>query len=276
MKKLLALSLLAFSSFAFANTATCNMLVPFPPGGAADTWARALQRANPNIQLEYKPGAFSAVAANQLERNKDHFFIGLPTMYSAQNPNKNISTEMLYILYTLDATIVTSTNLTLKDLATKDINIGVWALNSPQHSIALQLKEVNPRLNIVPLGGDAKALPIVANKEVEIYITSPLTAAQWETNFKHITEVITIPFNKEIRKDGFRLSVYNMFGVFIHKDATADQRKHILNCVETATSNPQYVEDIKKTSTTVANIKGEEKDKLLEKHISVTYRKFGL
>lgn len=271
------MTVLAFSSSAFANTATCNMLVAHPPGGAADTWARILQKANPNIRIEFKPGAFSTVAADQLGKNKDHFFIGVPTMYSAQNPNKNISTELLYILFTSDAVIVTSTNLTLKDLATKDINIGVWALNSPQHATALELKEINPRLNIVPLGGDGKALPLVVNKEVEIYITSALTAAQWTSNFKHITEIITIPFNKEIRKDGFRLTGYKtLFGVFIHKDATADQRKHILNCIETATSNPQYVEDIKKTSTAVANIKGEEKDKILEKHISVVYRKFGL
>jgi tripartite-type tricarboxylate transporter receptor subunit TctC len=276
MKKLIALALMAFSGFAFANTNICQMVVPFPPGGAADAWARALQKGNPSIRLEFKPGAFNSVASAQLERDKDQFFIGLPTMYSAQNPNKNITAELFYILYTLDQTIITSTNLTLKDIATKDINVGVWAFNSPQHAIALQLKEINPKLNIVALGGDSKALPVLVNKEVEIYITGPTTAQQWMNNFKTVTEVVTIPFNKEIKRDGFTLSSYNFFGVFVNKDATPDQRRHIMNCVETATRNPEYLEEERKTGVPAANIKGEEKDRLLEKFIQNTYRKFGL
>lgn len=265
MKKLLIAFLSFMSLSAFANE--CRLVVPFPPGGSTDLYATALRKGNSKFLVDYKPGAYSAVAVAHLDQNKDHFIITNPALYSAGNPNKNPNVELYQILFGIDLSIVTGKGITLDDLLTKKLSIGVPGLGQSQHLVALQLKEKNPQLEIIPTGNDAKTLPLLINKDLDAYVSGSVIADKWISEFKTLSNVIEVPFNKPITRSKVTLTNMNFIGIFISKDATAAQRAHIDQCLSTATSSTEYKENIESFGFKPLNIKGVEKDKLLDAHI---------
>lgn len=265
MKTLLLLILLVITINTSANE--CRLIVPYAPGGSTDLYANALRTSNRKFHIDYKPGAFTSLAIAHIEHNKDQFFIANPVMYSAANPNKNPNVELLHILFGIDLAIITGKNITFEDLLTKQLNIGVPGIGQPQHLVALQLKEKNPLIEIVPMGSDIKALPLVINKGIDAYISGAVIANKWLVDFNTITNIVTVPFNKSITINNVTLSNLNFIGVFVSKDLTTLQRAHITSCINTSTTAAEYRTILSSVGIVPLNIIGIEKDKLLEAHI---------
>jgi len=138
------------------------MVIDYPAGGALDNQARLMMAANPDFkQLEYKIGGMSALAIRHLEENKDVIFFGSPAAFGANSPIKNPPIELVRIVLSAPLYAVTNKDVTWDKLITEKINLGIPGLGTSHHVLALQLKEINPNIEIIPTGGDNKALPIL-------------------------------------------------------------------------------------------------------------------
>lgn len=264
-KSLLALIISAFSLTATAND--CKLIVPFTPGGSTDIYANALKKGNSQFFIDYKPGAFSALATSHINQNKDQFFMATPSMYSASNPNKSPDIDLLQILFGIDLAIVTGKQATLDDLLTKKVSIGVPNIGQAQHLIALQLQEKNPLIVIVPTGGDTKAIQLLVNKEIDAYVSSSIIANKWLGDFNTLSNITTVPFNKPVTRNNVTLHNLNFVGIFVSKDLSDSQKDHISKCINTSTASSEYKSAISEIGISPLNATGLEKDKLLAAHI---------
>jgi tripartite-type tricarboxylate transporter receptor subunit TctC len=132
---------------------------------------------------------------------------------------------------------------------TKPVFIGIAALGGSGHILAAQFKERNPLVTIVPIGGDAKALPLMMNKEIDLDIMNSSNGLQWIDNFK-FKALFEIPLGKmSIVKNGLTLSNYSVWIAFIHKDASPEQKKVLVDCLNKVTSSPVWKEELHKTAS---------------------------
>ena len=233
----------------FASTLnTCNVVVPFAAGGPADIYARLMQRVNPDIvRVENRPGAYSAPAMAFLENNKNFILLSSPGMYSPKNPSKNNDLEALQVVILTNLIGVTNSNITFDDLLTKPVNIGIAALGGSGQILAGQLKERNPLIQLIPTGGDAKSLPLLMNKEIDLNIMNSSNGLQWINDFK-FKSLFDIPLGKQtIVKNGVTLDNYSIWIAFIHKDASPDQKQVLKSCLNKVTSSPIWKEELLKT-----------------------------
>lgn len=273
MKKLLIA--LTFWICGIASAQQCVMMLPFAPGGSSDLYARIIQKYNPNIRIEYKPGAFASQVVAAMEQNKSVFLATTPTMYSSANPNKDPGVELLQVLFPIDAVIMTGKDIVFSDLLNKKINFAIPTLGQNHHVVSLALKEKNPQLEIVPMGSDIKALPALLNKEVDALAISAPIANEWVAQHPQLKIIANIPVGKPFVSNGVVLENMNFWGLFVNRDASAEQKQSALNCVNQAAAQPGHDEDFKRVGITTRRTVGAEKDKLLSDYIRVM-KKYGL
>lgn len=247
---------------------SCTMVLPFPAGGSSDLYSKIIQKQNTDIVIQYKPGAFAAVATSAMQTNKDWFMLSVANMYSAGNPNKNINLELLKILFFIDSMIITNKNISFSDLLTKKVNVGVPVIGHTHHAISLAIKQKNPNLEVISFGGDVKALPALISGDIDAYVISSPIGNNWLSQFPSLNLVSDIPFNKPYMSEGVVLESLNFFGVFVHKDATPEQKQHALNCIQKSISQPGYVEEFSRIGIKPKEFNGKEKDNILNRYIT--------
>ena len=254
---------------------TCLMVIPFPPGGSSDLYGRIIQKYNSDIVINFKPGAYASHAISTMRNNKDAFMISVPNMYSEGNPDKNPNVELVKVLFVIDAMIVTTKNIKFSNLVTDKLNIGVNTLGSTQHLISLQIKKKNPKLEVVPFGGDTKALSALISGDIDAYIVSSPIGNQWLKQHKTMSLLAEIPSDRPFKYDDLRLTSLNLFGVFVSKDATTEQKQHVVNCIQKSISQPGYVEEFSRICIKPKDFNGKEKDNILNRYVT-SLRQVGL
>lgn len=237
----------------FAKDATCSMIVPFAAGGGGDINARVLQKGNKNIVIEYKPGAFAAAAVNHINNNPDSFMLAPLVMFGADNPNKDVNVDVLRVMYGIDLVIVSNREMSVDDLVDKKLNIGIPYVGTTQHIIALQFANKNKQMELIPMGGDTKALPALVSKDLDAYITNTVVAKQWIKNYPQFHSVVEIPFDKKVFTHGITLENYLFQGIIISKFANKEQKQKIEECIDTATSAPEFKQEIANLNIKVVN-----------------------
>lgn len=262
-------------SMSFAHAQTCKMVIDFPPGGALDSQARLMMKANPNIKtLEYKLGGISTLAIRHLEENKDFMFFGSPSAFGDKSPLKDPPIELLKIVLSAPIYALTNKNITWEQLIKEKINVGVPGIGTSHHILALQLQEINSNINIIPTGGDAKALPLIVNKDLDVYLVSSTNGFNWASHY-NFNIIFTIALGENFRRGGVTLTSVAFNGIFVHKDATAEQKNNVLQCVEDAVTSKIYQETLTNLKVIPLNIGGKEKDRLLNQYITFM-KKYGL
>lgn len=275
MNKLLTSLALAFTlSTAYAND-TCKMVIDYPAGGALDNQARLMMKANPNFKnLEYKIGGMSAVAIRHLEENKDTVFFGSPAAFGANSPIKNPPIELVKIVLSAPLYALTNKDITWEQLTKEKINLGIPGLGTSHHVLALQLKEINPEINIVPTGGDNKALPLIVNKDIDVYLVSSTNGFNWSRDF-NLKVIFTIALGEHFKRGNHTLTSVAFNGMFVHKDATPEQKAHLVKCVEDAVTTGIWKDTLTSLKVTPLNIGGSEKDRLFNQYVGYM-KKYGL
>lgn len=273
MFKFLPAILLVWSGAVSANT--CKMVIDYPAGGALDTQARLVMKANPNVnRLEYKIGGVSSIAIRHLEENKDTIFFGSPAAFGNNSPIKNPPIELVKIVLSAPLYAITNKDVTWENLIKDKVNIGVPGIGTSHHVLALQLKEINPDINIIPTGGDAKALQLVGNKELDMYLVSATNGYNWAQNFNYKI-IFTISLGEKFKRGDVELTSVAFNGMFMHKDATVEQKATAIKCIEDAVTSELYKSTLQSLKVTPLNIDGKEKDRLFNQYVGFM-KKYGL
>ena len=274
MKKLLITAMMAFAGSVYADN-TCKMVIDYPAGGALDNQARLMMKANPNFKnLEYKVGGMSALAIKYLEENKDVLFFGSPAAFGANSPIKNPPIELVKIVLSAPLYALTNKDITWEQLTKEKINLGIPGLGTSHHVLALQLKEINPNINIVPTGGDNKALPLIVNKDLDVYLVSSTNGFNWSRDF-NLKVIFTISLGENFKRGNASLTSVAFNGIFVHKDATPEQKAHMIKCIEDAVTTNTWKDTLTSLKVTPLNIGGAEKDKLFNQYVGYM-KKYGL
>jgi len=270
MKKSVILVLLAaIAASAFgASSTSCNLVIDYPPGGTSDTYVRLLQKQNPDIMIEYKTGGAGAVAINHISENKEIAWFGSPVFALKNSPVKNPPVELVRILVGAPILAVSTKPMSWDKLLTGKVNIGFPAIGTSHHLIALQLQEKNPNIQLIPSGGDAKALPMVMNGDLDLYLISATAGNNWVRDFKMDT-FFAIDYNKPLIRNDLELNYLGFNGIFVHKDATPEQKAHIMSCIEKATAHPEWAASLKNLGAVPIDLKGAEKDNAYAKFLAL-------
>ena len=251
----------------------CEIIVPAPPGGALDIYARGMQKIDSSIRLEYKPGAYSSVAVKYMNDHPRYGLIAPPNMHSTQFTGDH-NTDLLYMILGADVIALTSKNISTTQLKTDKLTIGIPLVGNPHHVVALELQKHNPNITIVPFGSDLKALPALINKDVDLYITAPANANKWVNEFD-VRKLFEVPFNKHTTVNGVSLTNVGWSGIFVSKKATVEQRANIVECTQRVINNPQWVVEMRNVGVIGLNLDGKEKDKFLNYYQDIM-KKYGL
>jgi len=272
MKKIIiALALGLVSSIATANT--CGVVIDFPPGGTSDRYARLLQKYNPEYKIEYRTGGMSVPAVNFLGDNPDYIYLGSPVLFGDKSPLKPPPIELHKILIGAPILAVTTKSIDWSKLLSDKINIGVPGLGTSHHLIVEQLKEHNPKIEVVPTGGDNKALPMIMNGDLDLYLISATSGLVWLDNHKQITNLFTVEFNKPFIRGNIKLQSVGFNGAFIHKNANSTQRQKAIDCLDKVTSQPGWTDELRKMGAGPVQLVGKEKETALKLYVD-TLRKY--
>jgi tripartite-type tricarboxylate transporter receptor subunit TctC len=200
-----------------------------------------------------------------IENHRDFGLLIVPSLYSTQNPFK-INVEPLKIFSGTDQLILSNKDITFDTLLTGEINLGVPFLGGPQHMLALKIKEKNPKLEIVPLGGDAKAMTVIMNKDVDAYISSVAITQRWVDDFK-FKALLKIPVLKTTTYRGITFNNLTVNTLFVHKDASPTQKAKLLQCLDNTIASPSWDTDLKALGVTPLNISGSEMESIINTYI---------
>jgi len=256
---------------AYANT--CGVVIDFPPGGTSDRYARLLQKYNSEYRIEYRTGGMSVPAVNFLGDNPEFIYLGSPVLFGDKSPLKNPPIELYKILIGAPILAVTTKSIDWNKLLTDKINIGVPGLGTSHHLIVEQLKEYNSNIEVVPTGGDSKALPMVINGDLDVYLISATSGLVWLDNHKQIKNIFTVEFNKPFIKGNVRLLSVGFNGAFIHKGASPLQRQKAIDCLDKVTNQPGWTDDLQKMGAGPVQLIGKDKEDALKLYVE-TLRKF--
>lgn len=260
-----------------AQSKSCGVVIEFPPGGAADRYARLLQKYNPEFRVEYRVGANGSLAVQYAGENPDFIYFASPSSFGKSSPYKSNPPIDLYkiLIGSSNIAVTSKPSIDLHKLMYSSLNVGIGSFGIPQHVIVEQLKNFNPKLNIIPTGGDAKALPLIINGELDVYVMSAISGTAWLDQFKQLKNIMTIDFNKTFIKDEMKIESVGFIGAFTHKNATAVQKQKAIDCLEKAISQPGWTEELKTMNANPVMISGKEKDIVLQKYIDLL-KKFDL
>ena len=273
--KLLSLVFALTMSTASLAAYKCTLLVPFPPGGATDIMSRTLQIGNPDIEVDYKPGAFGSVAINQMNKTSNTFILSPAIMYSAKNPIKNLDIELNRIVFAMPIKILTKKYINLEDIADSPIKIGVSCKGCPFEGLALEIKDKNQNVSLIVTGGDAKALPMIMNGDLDIYLTTGVIADNWTNNFKDIKVIGEIPFNKTLKIKDIELENLAHSGIFTKTSLSNEEKNSINNCINKSVTSEEFTNQVKKTNLPYVSLSQTESQQILSKYIAFM-RKHGL
>lgn len=276
MKKIFATLLLTLTSLSvFAKDNKCSMIIPWTTGGTSDLAARALQKGNNNITIDYKPGAFANLAVGYIASNPDSFMLSPLHMFSANNPVKDVGVEVTRVMYGTDFVIITGKDLKIDDLLTKKVNLGIPGMGTGYHAIALDMKQKNSQLEIISMGSDSKALPSLVNKEIDAYIASGPIAKQWTESFSNITNVLDLPFGRKVVVGDLTLQNFTFQGILVSKSASAEQRARVDQCIDSAVSSTDFRKDADRLGLRVINSSSTEATKITNEYFRMM-KKHGL
>ena len=265
---------LLLSTSAFAAD-TCTLLIPFPPGGSTDIRARSLQLGNSNIDIEYKPGAFGSVAINQMKKTNNSFLLSPAFMYSAQNPVKELDIELNRIMFSPPIKIITNKNINLNDLADKPLKVGIPCKGCQFEGLALEIKNKNPNVSIIPTAGDAKALPMIMNGDLDIYLGLGIVIDVWASSFENIKIIGEIPFNKTLKIQNIELINLAFAGIFTKGKIDSSEKAAIENCINKSVTSKEFSEQNKMNSLYYVDISHAESQQILELYLTFM-KKHGL
>ena len=256
-----------------ANANTCGVVIDFPPGGTSDRYARLLQKYNSDYRVEYKIGGMSVPAVNHIGDNPEMIYLGSPVLFGDKSPLKNPPIELHKILIGAPILAVTTKPIDWNKLLTDKINIGVPGLGTSHHLIVEQLKEYNPNIVVIPTGGDNKALPMIISGDLDMYLISATSGLTWLENYKQISNLFTVEFNKPFVRGNVRLQSVGFNGAFIHKNATPAQRQKAIDCLDNVTNQHGWTDELKKMGAGPVQLVGKEKEAALKLYVE-TLRKF--
>jgi tripartite-type tricarboxylate transporter receptor subunit TctC len=278
MKKILAIFVLLWATMSShaQQTHGCGVVIDFPPGGTSDRYARLLQKYNSEFQVFYRPGGMSVPAVNFIGDFPNMIYLGSPVLFGNKSPVKNPPIELYKILIAAPVLALAKKEAIDWDaLLTQKINIGIPGLGTSHHIMALQLKEQNPNIQIIPTGGDAKALPLIMNGDLDVYFISATSGLNWLNQFKEIKELFRVEFNKPYVRGNVKLQSVSFNGAFIHKNATPEQKQKAISCLETAIKHSGWTEELKAMGAGPVQLQGKEKEEALELYVE-TMKKYGL
>lgn len=272
MKKTVV-SLLTALGTTYAAAQSCGVVIDYGPGGTSDRYARLLQKYNSEFAIEYRPGGQSVPAVNFLADKPNFIYLGSPVLFGDKSPVKNPPIELYKILIAAPILAVTTKPLDFDKLLNGKINIGVPGLGTSHHLVGLQLKEHNKNIEVIPTGGDAKALPLLHNGDLDVYLISATTGLNWLNQFNNIKEIFKVEFNKPFVKGNIKLQSVGFNGAFIHKSATPEQRQKAINCLEDVLKQPGWTDALKEMGAGPVQLAGKEKDDAVKLYVE-TLRKF--
>lgn len=273
MKKFLAAIILLLVSGVVNASSKCGVVIDFPPGGTSDRYARLLQKYNSDYKIEYRTGGMSVPAVNFIGENQEFIYLGSPVLFGDKSPLKDPPIELYKILIAAPIIAVTSKSIDWNTLLTGKVNIGVPGLGTSHHLIVEQLKEHNANIQVVPTGGDNKALPMVISGDLDIYLISATSGLVWLENYKQIKDLFTVEFNKPFVRGNVKLQSVGFNGAFIHKSASAVQRQKAIDCLDKVTSQPGWTDELKKMGAGPVQITGKDKEAALKLYVD-TLRKY--
>lgn len=266
MKKLLTAALFSMTLLGAANASTtsCGMVIGFPPGGAADKVARLFQKYNPDFRIEYRPGANGVLAIRFMAENPEFSYLANPLI-------DDTPVELYKILTAPSNMLITGKSaVDLDKLLTGKVNIGYANTTIPQYTILQQLANANPNINLIPVGSDIKALPLLINGDLDVYPANVISGMPWLEQYKgRLSNILTLEFNKPFVKGNVRVESLGFTGILLHKNATEAKRQQAINCLEKAMSQPGMTEELKEWNSNPVMIGGKEKDALLKKYIDL-------
>jgi ABC-type nitrate/sulfonate/bicarbonate transport system substrate-binding protein len=261
LKKALTVAVVAFSTAAVsAQAETCNVVTQ--NGGLTDQLFRIMQKHNPDFRVTYRISAFNVTQVELTEKDPSFMILSPPVFFSKKNPNPNPPLEMVKVLSSSNAALVTNTGVTVEDLATKKLNIGIPAFAQYSHSLALALQDKNPNLNIIVVPAK-DAPPMLTSGDLDIYIHTEPVVDRFVENFGSEKIVVVAP-DKPTNINGINAKSLHFSSIWINKKATSAQRDHVLKCLAALENNSAFDEDIAKTGSTVRlNISDTERDQYL-------------
>jgi|694.fasta_scaffold03268_14 tripartite-type tricarboxylate transporter receptor subunit TctC len=273
MKKTLLTALTALTILSAQAGEKCGVIVDYPPGGTSDRYARLLQKYNPDFKIEYKVGGQSVPAMNFLSENPTYIYMGSPVLFGPSSPMKDPPIELYKILIAAPILAVTTrTDLNFRDILNNKINIGVPGFGTAHHFIGEQLKSVNPKVEVISTGGDAKALPLIMNKDIDLYLISATSGLNWLKQFQSVNKTFEVRMDKPYQSNGITLTSVGFNGAFILKTASAEQKEIARRCLDKAISNVGWTRDLEQMGAGPVQIAGEAKDKELQKYIEMSTR----
>jgi len=273
MKKILLTTLMIFSTLVAQAGEKCGVIIDFPPGGTSDRYARLLQKYNPDFKIEYKVGGQSVPAVNFLSENPTYIYLGSPVLFGPKSPMKNPPIELYKILIAAPVLAITTRNdFKFQDILQGKINIGVPGFGTAHHFIGQQLKNVNSDIEIISTGGDAKALPLIMNKDLDIYLISATSGSIWLNQFTNLHKIFEVRMGKPYQSNGITLTSVGFNGAFILKTATEEQKLIAKRCLDKAISNKGWSQELENMGAGPVEISGDTKDKELKNYIEMSYR----
>ena len=272
MKKIIACIFFLYSTTLLASN--CNILLSFPPGGTIDVYARQMQNINKDITVQYKPGAYSAVAIDYMQQNPNLVLFSPGNMYSTKAP-KTPQVELVRIVLGGDLYIVSSKYVDPQILKAGKYTVGIPFAGGGHHVIALQLREVNPDITIVPFGADSKALNSVVSGDVDFYVASGPVANTWIKSF-NVKEVAYIPFGKQKNINGIQIKNVSWAGLFVSPIMSIEQREVSLACFDNIVSTKEWREVLTQQFVQpVVNQTQQQRSAMFQEFVS-TLTKYGL
>lgn len=242
-KKIIATTMFLAASFG-AHAKECGVVLDVPPGGAADRYARLLQKYNPDFKVEFRPGGLSVPAVNFLRDNPTYIYLGIPALFGPKSPFQDPPIEMYKILFAAPIMAITTKNITFEQILNSKINLGIPALNTAHDLIAEQLREKNSSLQVISTGGNVKGLPLVINGDLDVFLVSSTDGVKWMSQFPQIKNIFTVELTKPFVKNNVRLVSVGFNGAFLFKNASKEQKELAINCLEKAIQNKNWFEDM--------------------------------
>jgi tripartite-type tricarboxylate transporter receptor subunit TctC len=264
MNKLI-ISLLSIVASASVLANTCSIIIPTAPGGTNDLMIRTIQKQNKNITVEYFPGAFNSGAINKVKQNPEIGIFSSMIMFSPMAPIRDPNLDLQQVVVTFPLGIFSAKHKNFDEiLSNRKVNIGVSFLGAPGHLAALELKNINPNIEIVAFGADVKAFSSIVSGDIDYYITGVNIMEQLIA-----LKVNVVSASTEITVGNKKINTASWFGLWTSKDATEAQRKNIIDCFNQGI-NSASINDLNSDYVKVVNLTGAKKDAMLKEFINTS------